>query len=177
MHVIISISHSFGVLKLCHLKHVIRVLILHFVEILTMRVIMSHGTGTSVPPRVLADIWRLFVTQHFVLLCDVICSYLAIVVANNIAYGRSWPVWSSIWVSLLRQINRLFLDLEIKSGKRILTLVASKCRLCSRCSRSGPQRISISDTVIVLVSRGLAIVMRRPNGSYYRYRNKLVCSN
>lgn len=92
------------------------VLLLHFVEIFTMSVIMSHGAGTSVPSRVLADRWRLLVTEYFVLLGDIVGSHLAIVVADNIAYGRSWPVWSSVRVLFLWQVNRLFLDLKIKSG-------------------------------------------------------------
>ena len=91
------------------------VLLLHFVEIFTMSVIMSHGASAGVSSSVLAHGWWLLVTEHFVLLSDIMSSYLAIVVANNIAYRRSWPVRSSVRVLLLWQKNRLFLDLKIKS--------------------------------------------------------------
>lgn len=115
MKVIIGVSVRFGILKLCHFKQLCVVLLLHFVEIFTMSVIMSHGASTGVSSSVLAHGWRLLKTQHFVLLSDIMSSYLTIVVANNIAYRRAWPVRSTVRVLLLWQINRLLLNFKIKS--------------------------------------------------------------
>ena len=51
MKIIVCISRCFWILKLCHFEQLCVIFLLHFVEILTMRVIMSHSTGTSVSSR------------------------------------------------------------------------------------------------------------------------------
>ena len=67
---IICVSARRRILKLGHLKQLGVILLLHLEKVLAVRVIMRHGTGSSVPARELSDRRQLLLAQRVVLLSD-----------------------------------------------------------------------------------------------------------
>ena len=139
MEVIICVGDSFWILKLCHLEQLSVVLPLHFEEIFTVRVIMSHCTGSCMPSSVLSNSWRLFLTKHFVLLADFVRSLLPVIIADNITNWCSRPIWPSVRMSFFGQVNWLLLNGKIETRQLIFSSVSSVGCLGSSCRRSGPQ--------------------------------------
>lgn len=166
MEVIICVGDSFWILKLCHLEQLRVVLPLHFEEIFTVRVIMSHCTGSRMSSSVLSNSWWLFLTKHFVLLPNFIRSLLPVIIAHNITNWCSRPIWPSVRMSFFGQINWLLLNGKIETRQLIFSFVSSVGCLGSSCRRSGPQWMPVGYSEVVLVSWSLAIVMRCPDSGY-----------
>ena len=113
--IIICVSSCLWVLKLLHFKQWRVILFLHLEEVFTVRVIMRHSTSSCMSSCKLSNRWWFLGTQHIILLIDLSICDLSIVVADNIADRCTWSIWSTIWMLLLWQVDRLLFNLKIKS--------------------------------------------------------------
>ena len=131
---IIGISPWLDVLELGHFEHILVAgCHIRFVKVLLGHVALGHSAGTGVPSGIregerlgclLEDV--VFLPYHF------LCIF-PVEVRDNIAHWCSWPVGPSVWVSFLREVNRLIWNYFHETGQ-VLAVSFSESRLSS-CSR------------------------------------------
>ena len=174
--IIICVSSCLWVLKLLHFKQWRVILFLHLEEVFTVRVIMRHSTSSCMSSCKLSNRWWFLGTQHTILLIDLSICDLSIVVADNVSHRRTWPISFSIRMCLLRNVNRLLSDRQVKPWELILILSSIRCLSPSSCSL-GFQRYSIGQTEVIFISWNLAVCVSSPYRSYWNQIEESVSAD